>query len=126
MVAALCKGEIPRLDFEFRYRARTGAWRWARQHGIVVRDASGRARRMVGVAGDITETRQRERQLDTAKAEAAAAYRDVESTREMLQTIIDNMTDGVSLFDKDLRWLFSNQSHMRAMGYTPEALRPGT
>jgi|GEM_PF-505611 len=126
MVSALYKGDISRLDFEFRYRHRDGTWRWARQHGIVVRDAKGRARRMVGVTGDITETRQRERQLDTARAEAAAAQRDVESTREMLQTIIDNMTDGVSLFDKDMRWRFSNQSHMRAMGYAPETLRPGT
>ena len=126
MIAALFKGEIPRLDVEFRYRSRGGDWRWARQHGIVVRDAEGRARRMVGVTGDITEIRQRERQLDTARAEAAAAHRDVESTREMLQTIIDNMTDGVSLFDKDMRWRFSNQSHMRSMGYMPETLRPGT
>ena len=126
MISALYKGEISRLDIEFRFLGRDGTWRWARQHGIVVRDAEGRARRMVGVTGDITETRQRERQLDTAKAEAAAAQRDVESTREMLQTIIDNMTDGVSLFDTDMRWRFSNQSHMLAMGYTPEALRPGT
>src|SRR5256714_3808108 len=125
MISALYKGEIPRLDIEFRYRGREGTWRWARQHGIVVRDADGRARRMVGVTGDITETRQRERQLDTAKAEAAAAHRDVESTREMLQTIIDNMTDGVSLFDKDMRWLFSNRPHMQTMGYTPETIRSG-
>src|SRR3954451_614685 len=125
MIAALYKGEIPRLDIEFRYRGREGTWRWARQHGIVVRDAEGRARRMVGVTGDITETRQRERQLDTARAEAAAAQRDVEQTREMLQTIIDNMTDGVSLFDKDMRWLFSNRPHMETMGYTPETIRPG-
>src|SRR5437588_12777485 len=80
---------------------------------------------MVGVTGDITETRQRERQLDTAKAEAAAAYRDVESTREMLQTIIDNMTDGVSLFDKDMRWQFSNRQQMQIMGYTSDAIGPG-
>src|SRR5437764_3911441 len=125
MIAALYKGEIPRLDTEFRYRGREGTWRWARQHGIAVRDADGRARRMVGVTGDITETRQRERQLDTAKAEAAAAHRDVEAAREMLQTIIDNMSDGVSLFDKDLRWLFSNRPHMETMGYSPETIRPG-
>src|SRR3954464_13996945 len=125
MIAALYKGEIPRLDIEFRYRGREGAWRWARQHGIVVRDAEGRARRMVGVTGDITETRQRERQLDTAKAEAAAAHRDVEQTREMLQTIIENMTDGVSLFDKDFRWQFSNRSHMQTMGYAPDMVRTG-
>src|SRR3954470_5476308 len=125
MIAALYKGEIPRLDVEFRYRGRDGTWRWARQHGIVVRGPDGRARRMVGVTGDITETRQRERQLDTAKAEAAAAHRDVEQTREMLQTIIENMTDGVSLFDKDFRWQFSNRSHMQTMGYAPDMVRTG-
>ena len=125
MISALYKGEIPRLDIEFRYRGRDGTWRWARQHGIAVRGQDGRARRMVGVTGDITETRQRERQLDTARAEAAAAQRDVEQTRQMLQTIIDNMNDGVSLFDKDFRWLFSNRPHMESMGYVADTLRPG-
>ncbi len=125
MIAALYKGEIPRLDVEFRFRGRDGTWRWARQHGIVVRGPDGRARRMVGVTGDITETRQRERQLDTAKAEAAAAHRDVEATREIMQTVLDNMTDGVTLFDKDFRWRFSNRAHIVGRKYPPEFLYPG-
>ena len=86
MVAALYRGEIPRLDIEFRYRAQDGTWKWARQHGVVVRGPDGRARRMVGVTGEITETRQRERQFDAAKAEAFAAHRDVEQAREIMQT----------------------------------------
>jgi PAS domain S-box-containing protein len=125
MIAALYKGEIPRLDVEFRYRGRDGTWRWARQHGIVVRGPDDRARRMVGVTGDITETRARERQLDTAKAEAAAAQRDVEATREIMQTVLDNMTDGVTLFDKDFRWRFSNRAHIVGRKYPPEFLYPG-
>ena len=125
MIAALYKGEIPRLDVEFRYRGREGTWRWARQHGIVVRDADGRARRMVGVTGDITETRQRERQLDAARAEAAAAQRDVEQAREIMQTVLDNMTDGVTLFDKDFRWRFSNRAHIEGRKYPPGFLKPG-
>jgi len=125
MIGALYKGEIPRLDIEFRYRGRDGSWRWARQHGIVVRGPDGRARRMVGVTGDITETRARERQLDTAKAEAAAAHRDVEAAREIMQTVLDNMTDGVTLFDKDFRWRFSNRAHIVGRKYPPEFLYPG-
>ena len=112
MIAALYKGEIPRLDFEFRFRGRDGTWRG---RASTASWCAGRtaARRMVGVTGDITETRQRERQLDTAKAEAAAAHRDVEQTRETMQTVLDNMTDGVTLFDKDFRWRFSNRAAHR-------------
>ncbi|MEJ0076698.1 MAG: PAS-domain containing protein [Alphaproteobacteria bacterium] len=125
MIAALYKGEIPRLDIEFRYRGSDGTWRWARQHGIAVRGPDGRARRMVGVTGDITETRARERQLHTAKAEAAAAQRDVEAAREIMQTVLDNMTDGVTLFDKDFRYRFSNRAHIVGRKYPPEFLYPG-
>ena len=125
MITALYKGEILRLDVEFRYRGPDGAWRWARQHGIVVRGPDGTARRMVGVTGDISETRQRERQLDAARAEAAAAQRDVEQAREAMQKVLDNMTDGVTLFDKDFRWQFSNRAHMEGRKYIGSMLRPG-
>ena len=80
---------------------------------------------MVGVTGDITETRQRERQLQMAKAEAAAAHRDVEQAREVMQTVLDNMTDGVTLFDKDFRWQFSNRAHIDGREYPPGFLKPG-
>src|SRR5262249_7807628 len=125
MVGALFKGEIQRLDIEFRYHAKDGTWRWSRQHGIAVRGADGRARRMVGVTGDITETRQRERQLQLARAEAAAAQRDIEQAREIMQTVLDNMSDGVTLYDKDFRWQFSNRAHAEGRNYKPGFLRPG-
>ena len=81
---------------------------------------------MVGVTGEITETRQRERQLDTAKAEAVAAHRDVEQAREIMQTVLDNMSDGVTLFDKDFRWQFSNRAPHGELGLSrPSMLHPG-
>ena len=125
MIAALYRGEISRLDFEFRYRGGDGTWKWGRQHGIVVRGPDGRAKRMVGVTGDITETRQRERQLDTARAEALAAQRDVEQARETMQLVLDSMSDGVTLWDRDFRWRFSNQPHMERWQYPPGMLYPG-
>src|SRR5262249_9948989 len=57
MLLALFKGDVPRLDCEFRYCMPDGTVRWARQHGIVLRGPDGRARRMVGATGDITEMR---------------------------------------------------------------------
>src|SRR5439155_15791877 len=108
------------LDMEFRYRGKEGTWRWARQHGIVVRGSDGKARRMVGVTGDITETRAREQQLHMAKAEAAAAHRDVESAREVMQIVLDNMSDGVMLFDKDMCWQFMNRQLMEFQRLPPD------
>jgi hypothetical protein len=73
----------------------------------VVRGADGRARRMVGATGDITEIKERECELHTAKAEAEVARSDAEQTREALQTVIDNM------FDKDLRVRLINHQDKR-------------
>src|SRR5262249_54325952 len=36
-VAASFKGETARFEIEYRYRSRDGSWRWARQHGALVR-----------------------------------------------------------------------------------------
>ena len=51
------KGNTPRFSMELRYRDGGGNWRWARQAGIAVRRPDGRAHRMVGAAGDITEAK---------------------------------------------------------------------
>ena len=109
MLIALFKGDIPRLDCEFRYCMPDGTVRWARQHGIVLRGADGRARRMIGATGDITEERQRAQQLEHAKAEAAAAHRDSARTREVMAVMLDNMSHGVAMFDRDLKLAARNR-----------------
>jgi PAS domain S-box-containing protein len=119
------KGETQRFRCEYRYRRSDGSWRWARHHGIALRDRRGRAYRMVGATGDITDSKRNERELDSARAEALAARSDVERTREVMQIILDNMSDGVTLFDKDFRWQFSNRQHVEAFGYTPDVIYPG-
>ncbi|HSS63037.1 MAG TPA: sigma 54-interacting transcriptional regulator [Gammaproteobacteria bacterium] len=57
------KGETERFELDYRYRSKEGGWRWARQHGLALRDDSGRAYRMVGSTGDITELKERESAL---------------------------------------------------------------
>ena len=74
---------------------------------------------LLAVFRDITELREREEAL-------AAAKEDVERTRELMQTVLDNMGDGVTLWDKDFGWKFSNRVHIERQRYTPEMLRPGT
>ena len=62
---------------------------------------------------------------ELARAEAAAARADVERTREVLQTVLDNMSDGIVLFDKDLRLRFVNRKLIEFQQYTPEVAHPG-
>jgi signal transduction histidine kinase/FixJ family two-component response regulator len=63
---------------------------------------------------------------ERARAEAAAARSEAEETREVLQTVIDNMRDAVALFDKELRLRFLNHQLIEFQQYPPEVARPGT
>src|SRR5262249_30091820 len=119
-LVAHLKRVSPRLELEYRYRNGQGQWRWARHHGIALRRAGGRAYRMVGAIGDITHLKQRERELRTARAEAARARADVQQTREVMQTVLNNMIDGVMLFDRDFRLQFVNQQLIDYQNYPPE------
>ncbi|PWB57758.1 MAG: hypothetical protein C3F17_19940, partial [Bradyrhizobiaceae bacterium] len=125
-IVAHFRGESPRFQCEFRYRSADGSWRWARQHGIAIRGPGGRARRIVGAMGDITEERERARQLQNAKAEASAAHRDVARAHEVMQTILENMHDGVMLLDRNFRLRFANRQLIEFQQYPPELMRPGT
>jgi PAS domain S-box-containing protein len=79
------KGQTPRMQCDYRYRAREGEWRWARSHGLARRDASGRAYRMIGATGDITELKQ-------AEIERAA-------TAEILHVMAASRGDAQPVFD---------------------------
>jgi len=72
----------------------------------------------VTVCRDITELKDREEAIARAKE-------DVERTRTVMQTILDNMNDGVSLYDKDYAWQFTNRTHIQRHAYPQELLAPG-
>jgi signal transduction histidine kinase/HPt (histidine-containing phosphotransfer) domain-containing protein/FixJ family two-component response regulator len=74
---------------------------------------------------DVTSLKEREEALATAKEAAEKARDDVERTREVMQTVLDNMSDGVTLWDKNFRWQFSNRFSTQMWGYKQELLQPG-
>jgi PAS domain S-box-containing protein len=67
------KGKTERYECDYRYRALDGSWRWARQHGIALRDERGRAYRMIGSTGDITELKRAEESLRKSEERYALA-----------------------------------------------------
>ncbi|MDP2378484.1 PAS-domain containing protein [Reyranella sp.] len=65
----------------------------------------------VSLLPDITDIKVREAELETA--------------RTTLQSMVDNMTDGVMLFDKDFRWRITNRQVMDFQRLTPDVAYPG-
>jgi len=110
------KGDTPRFEAEYRYRSDDRTWRWARQHGIAIRGPDGRACRMVGATGDITETKRREVELQASRAET-------ERTRELLQIVLDSMTDGIALIEADGRWVVMNRALFHINGLPAEVAK---
>jgi PAS domain S-box-containing protein len=74
-VVAHFKGDTERFECDYRYRGADGAWRWARQHGVAVRDKKGRAVRMVGSTGDITQLKRAEEALEHSRGRYDLAMR---------------------------------------------------
>ena len=64
-----------RFESDYRFRALDGSWRWARQHGIAVRDKRGRVVRVIGSTGDITELKRMENALRESEERYALATR---------------------------------------------------
>jgi PAS domain S-box-containing protein len=93
------KGRTGRFECDFRYRSGDGAWRWARQHGVAIRDASGRAVRMIGSTGDITALKLAEQESRLAHEETKAALERQTATAEILQVIRSSRTDVQPVFD---------------------------
>ena len=57
------KGFSPKLECEYRIRAKQGAYLWVLCRGMALRDPEGIAYRMAGSQGDITERKRAEEQL---------------------------------------------------------------
>jgi len=74
-IKAHIEGGAPTYDEEFRIVVPGGGVRWFRQRGIALRDASGKAYRVVGSIGDVTQRRQAEEELRAMERKLRQAQR---------------------------------------------------
>jgi PAS domain S-box-containing protein len=111
------RGLTPRFESEVRYRASDGSWRWARQHGLVVRDAEGRAIRLIGSTGDITQSKQLAEALVQAEARLQAA---VEAASEGF--VVWDENDRLVTCNSVYRNFFRGAEHLVSPGNTFETI----
>ena len=69
------EGNRPTFDEEFRILLPDGGVRWLRQRGIALRDASGKAYRIVGSTGDVTERHKVEEEMGRLEQRLRLAQR---------------------------------------------------
>ena len=130
-------------DIEVRVRMKDGSYRWFRDRGQAVWDASGRPVRMVGSISDVTDRRRAEEAIWRANAELeqrvtertkelAAANRalegqivqrkQVEDRLQRIQYAVDHAGDQIFIINSKGHFVDVNESACRRLGYGKEEL----
>jgi PAS domain S-box-containing protein len=94
------------FEVEQRLRRYDGVYRDMAVRAVPVRDGGGRIVEWVGVHTDITEKKQVQQELQAANLR--------------LQNVLDSITDGLAILDRNLRYTYFNRSGAAALGLLPE------
>ena len=98
-------GEVDYQEFEYRERHRDGHWIWILSRGRPVEwGADGSVQRVIGTDTDVSR---------------------IKSTETRLALALDNMADGLVLYDHDERLVFCNEQFGRMFPGTPGVRVPG-
>src|SRR5262249_33116944 len=103
-----------------RYERRMGNGRYVEASFRPLADGS-----VLGFYRDMTARKEREEALAAAKEAAEAARNDVERAYQTTQSILDNLSDGVVLADKNFDLKFANRHFAEFLQMPAELARPG-
>jgi PAS domain S-box-containing protein len=92
-------GQDPGMSVEYRWKVKSGEYRWFNDSRGIVRDAQGQAVALVGVSRDIT---------DRKKDEAALL-----ESRKRFEVLTQNLDVGVALIDEHGQFVIVNPAFMR-------------
>jgi PAS domain S-box-containing protein len=101
------KGNTKRFDCEFRFRSGDGGWRWAHQHGVAQRDRTGRAIRMTGSVGEITDAKRVQEALGKSE--------------ERFRVLVEGSIQGI-VIHRDGQLVFVNRAAAEMHGYDTETM----
>ena len=110
---------------DYRFLCRDGRYAFVQDRGFVIRDADGRAVRMVGGMTDITRRKEAEQRLEGSRRQLRALSARLESLREEERTRIareihDELGQLLTALKMDLRWM----ERKLAAGENNPALNP--
>ncbi len=106
---ACIKNQLPSFSVEFRMRSSDGSWRWILGRGKAVRrDADGRALQMIGTHEDITERKQKEKEL--------------EQLHRQNERILNTAGEGIVGLDKEGITTFANPAALAILGFDSNEL----
>ena len=111
---------------EYRVRHRDGGWRWLLDRAVSRRGADGRVARIVGAVSDISDRKNMELQLKAANAA-------IEEKNRQIRVALDNISQGLALFDAEDRLTLFNRRYVELyrlgdrarVGVTRKALLEG-
>ncbi|MCX9145897.1 PAS domain S-box protein [Erythrobacter sp. WG] len=97
---------LDRLDIDFRFRRKDGAIIWLAGRAELLRDASGRPARLLGINFDATPIRTAENERDRANS--------------LLHTFFESLPGAAFAKDLEGRYLLGNPIFASAVGHNPE------
>ncbi|MBT3066750.1 EAL domain-containing protein [Rhodoferax sp. U11-2br] len=110
------RGQAPYFAADMRMRCKDGCWKWIATRGMLVaRSADGQPLRMMGTHADISQSKATEQELARLNAE-------LHEKSSMLQTTLDNISQGIFLLDADKRIIGFNPRVCELLEVPPELL----
>jgi PAS domain S-box-containing protein len=101
-----------KLECQYRIRVADGSYRWVEDHGLPIRNETGRTIRLVGAVSDISRRRQMEQALLESEQRYALA----------MQAVNEGVYDWNIVTDE----IYYSPSVRNAVGFTPEEMRTRT